>query len=338
MGWEPLVDALHQALKALKVASARLLVAVSGGADSVALLRGLHELARPFDLQLMIAHYQHGLRATAEADAVFVQSLGEVLHIPVILGRADAADVPLTGIEAWARNVRYQFLQTTAEQHACPIVMTAHTVDDQVETVLHHLFRGTGLSGLAGIPRERALSERCRLIRPLTSVWRAEIEAYLASVGQQFCLDETNADLQFRRNWLRHQLLPLIRTAYPEASAAIWRLSQHAAEATETLDSLADSWLNQAIMEAVDELVILDAQVLQDCPDFLLRTVLVRLWTRQNWPRQGMTAESWEQAAHVVRGTVRATHCPGGGEVRRDRDRVAMRGGGILADSAGPAD
>ncbi len=334
MGREPFVEALHSALKALKVASARLLVAVSGGADSVALLRGLHELARPLDLQLIIAHYQHGLRATAEADAKFVQSLAEVLHIPVVLGRADAAAIPLTGIEAWARNVRYRFLQTTAEQHACPIVMTAHMADDQVETVLHHLFRGTGLGGVAGIPKVRPLGERVRLMRPLATVWRAEIEAYLTSAGQSYCVDETNTDPQFRRNWLRHQLLPLIRTAYPEAPAAIWRLSQHAEAATETLDFLADDWLKRAILETSDERVLLDPQVLNECPDFLLRTALIRLWTRQNWPRQGMTAESWEQAACVIRGTLRATHCPGGGEIRRERDRVLVRGGGILAGDA----
>lgn len=334
MGREPFVEALHSALRALNVASARLLVAVSGGADSVALLRGLHELARPLDLHLMIAHYQHGLRDAAEADGKFVQALGEVLQIPVVLGRADTAEVPLTGIEAWARNVRYQFLQTTAEQHASPIVMTAHTADDQVETVLHHLFRGTGLSGLAGIPRERPLGERVRLMRPLANVWRAEIEAYLTSVGQSYCIDETNTDPQFRRNWLRHQLLPLIRTAYPDAPAAIWRLSQHAEAATETLDTLADDWLKRSLLEATEEWVTLDPQVFNQCPDFLLRTALVRLWTRQNWRRQGMTAESWEQAACVVRGTLRATHCPGGGEIRRERDRVLVRGGGVLAGDA----
>jgi tRNA(Ile)-lysidine synthase len=330
-----LVEALNSVLEVHGVAATRILVAVSGGADSVALLRALHELARPLTLELIIAHYDHGLRAAAKADARFVEELGADLGLPVIIGRADPIDIPQTGIEAWARDARYRFLQSTALEQGCSIVMTAHTADDQVETVLHHLFRGTGLAGLAGIPASRLLCDRVGLVRPLLEVSRAQVEDYLCGLNQTYCTDETNTDTQFRRNWLRHELLPRIRAVYPDASSAIQRLSQHAAAATETLENLAAEWLNRAVVEETDAEVVLDPRALVNCPEYLLRVMLVQLWTRRGWPRQGMTAESWEQAAAVVRGTLRAIHCPGGGEVRRVGARVRLRGRGLGADSTG---
>src|SRR5262245_36914671 len=167
------------------------LVAVSGGADSVALARALYQLRAPGEGRLVLAHYNHRLRgAESDGDQAFVEELGRQLAMPVAIGRQDgekerarAGETESAKSEEALREVRYQFLVRTANETGTRYVATAHTADDQVETVLHNILRGTGLAGLAGIPRVRPLAGAATLIRPLLSVTRAEVIDYLASLG-----------------------------------------------------------------------------------------------------------------------------------------------------------
>src|SRR3954468_11588552 len=163
------------------------LVAVSGGADSVALLCGLAALKQgQGEGRLIAAHFNHQLRgAESDEDEAFVRRLARELTVDIEVGSGDVrGGASGDGLEAAARSARYAFLTETARRSGARYVVTAHTADDQVETVLHRILRGTGLGGLAGIPRVRELTPGQALVRPLLSAGRADVTAYLLSLNQ----------------------------------------------------------------------------------------------------------------------------------------------------------
>lgn len=195
----------------------RAAVAVSGGADSVALLRVLLDLRAELGIVLAVAHFNHGLRGEAsQADEAFVAELAKEHTLEFFVGRADVRDHAFTSklsIEAAGRVLRYRWLTELAGEQRFNAVATAHSLDDQAETVLLKFLRGAGTRGLAGI---YPLVERAnvRIIRPLLSVSRTEVETYLESLGQQWREDETNLDRRYTRNRLRHDLLPLLEREF----------------------------------------------------------------------------------------------------------------------------
>ncbi|MEN6451126.1 MAG: tRNA lysidine(34) synthetase TilS, partial [Thermoguttaceae bacterium] len=190
-------------------------VAVSGGCDSVALLRAMVALKTGGAGRLIAAHLNHQLRPDAHADERFVVELCGRLGVPCDVGRVDvgASARGGEGVEAAARRARYRFLEETAGRRGARFVATAHTADDQAETVLHRIIRGTGLRGLAGMSRTRPLGH-ATLIRPLLGVRHAELLAYLESLGQPFREDSSNLDLHFTRNKIRRALLPRLEAGY----------------------------------------------------------------------------------------------------------------------------
>ena len=193
------------------------LVALSGGADSVALLRALQALAYP----VRAFHLNHCLRgAESDRDEAFCRALCAGLGVPLTVERIDvaAARAAGEGIEAAARRIRYARL-TAAAQGAK--IATAHTADDNLETMLFHLVRGTGPKGLAGIPPVRG-----QVIRPLLGVTRAAVEAYLHALGQDYVTDSTNADDAYTRNRIRHEVVPVLRQINPAVSGAAARLAR----------------------------------------------------------------------------------------------------------------
>ncbi len=309
-----LITSVRTSLTAMEVQDQRVIVAVSGGADSVALLRGLLALRDEFSLTLIVAHYHHRLRGDeADADAAWVEQLAVSCGLPFVLGLAPTAtDRHAAGVEARARKQRYAFLKQTAMEQSVSLVMTAHTADDLVETVLHHLFRGTGVAGLRGIPRERLLGDGVRVVRPLLSVSRRDVELYLADLGQPFRTDSTNVDPHYRRNWLRHRLLPAIHEKYPDATAALTRLSRQSAELSAALADWAHRLIDAAVLDATPDTVRLKRSALAGIPRHGQREVFVRLWERQNWPRDRMTAVDWDRAVGLLDGEITATTLPGG--------------------------
>lgn len=314
VGKTSFVTSLRAELSAFMVRGEPVIVAVSGGADSVGLLRGLISLREEFSLGLIVAHYHHRLRGDeADADATWVENLAATHGLPFVLAQAPAATDPhAAGVEARARRQRYAFLKQVATEHAAPVIMTAHTADDLVETVLHHLFRGTGVAGLRGIPRERSFGDGVRVVRPLLSVSRQDVEAYLSDLGQPFRTDSTNADPHYRRNWLRHRLLPAIHEKYPHATAALTRLSQQSAELSAALAEWARRLLDAALLDVTPDTVRLQRSTLLGIPRHVQREVFVRLWERQHWPRDRMTAVDWDRAVDLVDGKLTAATLPGG--------------------------
>jgi len=321
----------------------RVLVAVSGGADSVALLRGLATNSGSGG-DLIAAHYNHQLRGSdAAADEAFLRELCNELGIECVVGHADdevqvihtaredgtvKRDYEPRGSEATWRTMRYGFLSDVARQVGARFVATAHTADDQAETILHRLIRGSGLAGLAGIPRVRELVPGVTLIRPLLDITRREVLAYLAAIGQPFREDATNRDRRFTRNRLRTELLPLLARDYNEGIvSALLRLGTQAAEANEVIATLASELFERCRVVEGAHCVELDCQPLAVAVPLVGREMFVSIWTRRDWPRGEMGYTKWcelHEFAVAGRDGTELT-LPGGILVTRDAARLELR-------------
>ncbi len=221
---------------------ARCLIGVSGGRDSVALLHML--LAAGFK-QLVVCHLDHGLRAEGAKDARFVSDLAKSHGLKPVIAREDIAaraKRERCSIETAAREARYAFFARVARKQDCPRLFLAHHANDQVETFLFNLFRGSAAGGLAGM---RPLTERViggialQIARPLLGVWRDEIDAFISENRLVFREDASNADPHHTRNRLRHQLIPAIELAYGrDVRRAIWRAAEILREEDAFLASL----------------------------------------------------------------------------------------------------
>lgn len=214
----------------------RIAVGVSGGADSVALLRFLAALRPQFGWDLVVCHIHHGLRgAEADRDECFVRALAEQLGLPCAVSRIDAAALALRdhiSVEEAGRMARYAFFAQTAGEGGR--IATAHTLDDSIETVLMNLVRGTGLRGLCGIPRIRG-----NIVRPLLDCTRAEVEDYLGALGQPYCTDSTNLTDDYTRNRIRHDILPRLCELNPNFPGAMARMLPRLAAQQALTDCLA---------------------------------------------------------------------------------------------------
>jgi tRNA(Ile)-lysidine synthase len=216
--------------------SGSLLVAVSGGLDSVALLHLLRFGGTVRSLHA--AHFDHRMRAGSAGDATWVRGLCRAWDIPLVSGVAET--VPRS--EADARMQRYAFLDSALAASGADLLLTAHHADDQAETVLFRLARGTGLHGLGGIPARRG-----RIVRPLLPFTRTELQEYAGSVGLRWREDPTNADLGYARNRIRHVVLPALEAVSAGATARIAQLAQRATEAEAAWAALVESALEQVI-------------------------------------------------------------------------------------------
>lgn len=198
------------------------LAAVSGGADSVCMLHLLVRRAEETGMRVCAAHYEHGIRGEESLrDAAFVAALCERLGVPLTVEHGDVpayAAAQRLGTEEAARELRYKFLADAAARMDCRYIATAHNADDNAETVLFNLARGSGTKGLGGIPAQRG-----NIIRPLITVTRAEIEAYLAANALDHVEDSTNAQDEYSRNLIRHAVMPPLRWINPGFAAAIAR-------------------------------------------------------------------------------------------------------------------
>lgn len=214
----------------------RLCVALSGGRDSVVLLHALRQLNLPVELSAL--HVHHGLSANADAWADFCTSLCRDWGIPLLLHAVQVLRDSGEGLEAAARRMRYQvFAGCDAKWLAL-----AHHRDDQAETVLLNLLRGAGVDGAGGMVAERSHgSFGLRLIRPLLDLPRVAIEAYAAAQGLVWIDDESNADTAFRRNYLRHQIMPRLAARFPGSDAALARAAAHFTEGASLLADFAEA-------------------------------------------------------------------------------------------------
>jgi len=253
-------------------------VAVSGGADSVALLCALHDAVPGLGVSLAVAHLNHCIRGRAsDRDAEFVRKLAARLDIPFVCGKVDVPRLARrTGLsmEMAARQARYSFLVKAARRLKAKVIVTAHTADDQAETVLLKLARGAGPRGLAGIPREITVSG-IRVVRPLLDTRRREIERFLRVRKQDWREDRTNVNTEYLRNRVRHEVIPFLeKKLNPDIRQALVRTADVLRREDEWLEETAGRILEKC---RVDSGSALDISMLKKNPVAARRRV-VRQW------------------------------------------------------------
>jgi tRNA(Ile)-lysidine synthase len=328
-----LVAAVDGALLAaeLPARGETLVVGLSGGADSVALLDALCSLRRRRGFRVVAAHLDHGLRASSGEDARFCASLCEALEVPLRSGRADVRARAVReggGLEQAARRERYAFLRRVAREEGARAIAVAHTLDDQAETLLLRLLRGSGATGLAGMrPLVRDL------VRPLLQVSRPEVLAHLHERGLSWREDPSNADTAHRRNRVRHELLPYLETRFnPRIRAALARTSGLLAEEAEHLRAEALALLASGARPDGPDVVVSRA-ALSQAP-----LAVARVAVREALRRAGGLARVG--AAHVERvlklagrrtGRGRRVPLPGGREARVEKGEIRIGMGAVRA-------
>jgi|694.fasta_scaffold00148_11 tRNA(Ile)-lysidine synthase len=305
-----LPESLHQLWQVEEWCQQRILVAVSGGADSVGLLRALHGLAQDHGL-IHVAHFNHGWRGQdSDDDQQFVSQLCQALRLHCLVGHWSdwaPADAKHSRSEETARQVRYQFLAQKARELGARYIVTAHTASDRVETLLHNLCRGTGLAGACSPTFVRPLDDHLLLVKPLLTCFREDVLNYLQSLKQSYCVDSSNENQEYSRNFLRQSILPSLRQHYGsevdrrllsfsqivEQTVAVeqaiadqyWKLAQDAAEH--------DSFLVREIGKGADQYIVIpQASRLSVAWPVVLQS-LQQAWHRRGWSLQGMSRSHW---------------------------------------------
>ena len=237
-----------------------IVVGVSGGPDSLCLLDGLSKSGYP----VIAAHFDHQLRLESSQDAANVEATVSALGLPFQRGNADVrslAEKTHQSIEEAARHSRYSFLFGLAREQGAQAVAVGHTADDQVETVVMHFLRGSGLSGLRGMQYSTILHQYdpgIPVVRPLLDIWREEIESYCRSHGLQPVYDSSNDTLDFYRNKIRHELIPHLETYNPAIRKVLWRSSAVLREDEKIIEGLIENIFNQCVLNRNESLIEFD--------------------------------------------------------------------------------
>jgi tRNA(Ile)-lysidine synthase len=267
------MDLLHQfrrycAAEQLAQPGDRLLLAVSGGVDSRVLLDLFCQLREDLHLQLAIGHVNHQLRGSeSDEDEAFVKTLAQAAGLTFYSERVEVSTYARThklSLEAAARELRYQALENFRESWQARAIVTAHTLDDQAETVLDHILRGCGLAGLAGMAAQADfyLSTSSKILRPLLPFSREQLEGYAKVRWLQWREDRTNTETRFRRNRLRHELLPLLKTRFnPQIAGSLQRLAAIAASAENYFQAEAETCLQKIVKDQQSDKIILDLEL-----------------------------------------------------------------------------
>jgi tRNA(Ile)-lysidine synthase len=242
-----------------------ILLAVSGGADSMAMLEAMFRLRKGLGVTLGVAHVDHGLRGSSALDCAFVKKQAAMRGLPFHHARVrvrEKARAERRGIEESARDLRYAALLRIAGRHGYSRVATAHTASDQAETVLMRIISGTGTGGLSGIlPVLDGV-----VIRPMLQLSRRDIDAFMKTGGVEHVEDETNADTRYTRNAIRHLLVPLLEERFnPSVVCALARLAENARAVSVHLDFEAEAALSRMTGSGTGRAVVLDRAKLNRC-------------------------------------------------------------------------
>ncbi|MDB6137983.1 MAG: lysidine tils n: trna(ile)-lysidine synthetase [Verrucomicrobiaceae bacterium] len=314
-------------LEPLEGPAKRYLIGVSGGRDSVALLHALH--GQGFH-KLIVCHINHGLRGRASRqDATFVRKLAGRLGLAHEEWKADVAALAVArraSVETVAREVRLEFFAAMARKHRCPRVFLAHHAEDQAETVLMRVLRGTGIGGLAGMAEETPMTvgrTRLMLLRPLLRVRRKEIDAFLEAGGMGYREDATNAEAKATRNRVRNDLLPMISSALGQDVAPMLARLARIARRDDDLLSALSAALAGEVVQADGSLVLTTG--FKAAHAALQHRVMLQWLQAGQVP--GLTHEVIEQAVQLAtqRDPARI-NLPGGLQVRRKAGRLRVAG------------
>lgn len=307
---------LDNGIRRLAPGGGRFVVAVSGGPDSVAMLVGWRRLLQSRDDQLVVAHFDHGLHDRSAEHLQFVHALAKNLEIPFHSARASdrLSDIPGYSVEEAARKARYAFLCQTAKETGSGFVATAHTADDQAETVLLSIVRGTGIHGLAGMPSSRQLEPGVTLVRPMLEVRRSQVLNFLDHMRQSACADPSNQSLEFTRNRVRRELMPLLREKFNiRVDEALLRLSELARATSHFVTKCAEQLLRRAQLRSAPEEVVLREDLLVEADPGLAADAVRLLFIRQNWPRMRLGYAEVQRVLEMLQlGSTAACDLPDG--------------------------
>jgi len=322
----------------LPVAGETIVVAVSGGADSTALLLAIAELKsqQKLHLDVCVAHLDHRLRKSSPKDAKWVSELAARLGFRIVVGRSKVAEdarANSDNLEQAARKARYAFLERTAKRVSANYVLTGHTMDDQAETVLLRLMRGSGGFGLGGMEAVRPLAKNSsvKLVRPLLWARRIETEDYCRHRKTQFLSDEMNDDQTFARVRVRQQLLPLMQSFNNRVVEALSRTATQLREDGTVLFNNSGALLQQAVVsreESGDEsetgAPTLDVKVLAKAPPALRRRALREWLTEARGSARRLEMVHLLAVEKLLEGNAggRVVELPQGGRVRRRKNRL----------------
>jgi tRNA(Ile)-lysidine synthase len=260
----------------------KVLVGISGGPDSVALLLVLSQMTRRFGFSLVAAHLNHGLRGKkSDADEQFAREMANNLKIPFVSKKIDLKSQRRRrkgSLEEIAREERYNYLISVASRRGCKKVAVGHHADDNAETLLMNFIRGSGPKGLGGIPPVRPLKgDDILLVRPLIEVTRDEIIAFLKKEEQDFCIDETNSDTAFRRNKIRHDLVPQIKNDYNPSITAVLN---DTAEVMRSVDEFIESEIQHkmdSVVNKTEDVVSFKQRSIKSIHPFIRKAIIRRV-------------------------------------------------------------
>jgi len=320
----------------LPAANETVVVGVSGGADSTALLLALNELrsASKLATNICVAHLDHKLRPTSGQDARWVSALTAKLGYECVIGRSKVAEIARANndnLEQAARQARYAFLERTAKRKSAQYVLTAHTMDDQAETVLMRLMRGSAGAGLGGMEAMRPLAANSsiKLVRPLLWARRADTESYCRFRKTEYLVDETNSDPALSRVRVRQQLLPLMQSFNNRIVEALSRTATQLREDRAVLFSGADELLQRASVPGEDEegetkAPPLNVKLLANEPPALRRRALRQWLSEARGSARRLEMVHLLAVEKLLEGTAggRTVELPGGGRVKRYKNRL----------------
>lgn len=308
-----------KAVLSADLAGSRLVVAVSGGPDSLAMLYALHRLRDELHLDIHVAHLDHQTRGDdSAADAEFVSTICALLGVECTV---DSQDVPAfqrehrMSLEAAAREARYAFLAQVAKREAAAAIVLGHTSDDQAETIVMNIIRGSGLSGLLGmLPKStrRISGSDITLFRPLLQLSKADTLGYCQALGIRPRIDESNSSREMTRNKIRLELLPMLREFNPEIVASLQRLSQNAEDALAIVNLAVDSAWAQVVKEEKD-CVRIDREGLRTLDEQLRSHLMLRAISKVKREARGIERIHVQDAMKAVLDSPGSLlHLPGG--------------------------
>ncbi len=305
------------------------IVGVSGGADSVALLSVLHGLRKKWNITLTVAHLNHMLRGeAAKREACFVAQRAETMGIPCVAEERDVRGVKIKeggSLQEAARIARYQFFLDVCRRRNAQKIALGHHADDQAETLLMWLIRGTSLKGLAGIPPLRDEI----IIRPLITVSRREIEAYLEEKGLTFIPDSSAGEQHYLRNRIRHQLIPLLQQEYnPRIVATLSRLSELLRGENEALELMVGEIAQKILIAQNEQEMRFSIDHLKQCREELWGRIIKNIVAQLTGSSRGIYFRHIEAVCNLAAGTgpEKTVQLPAGWSVVREYNQLIFTG------------
>jgi tRNA(Ile)-lysidine synthase len=302
-------------------------VGVSGGPDSVCLLDILHELADELKISLIVSHYNHGLRpAEDESETLFVRELAKNLNLPSVTGKAPPSlRKKRASVEERARNARYHFLEKVRVDHRAQKIALGHNLNDQAETIIMRLLRGSGPSGLIGIPPCRDTT----IIRPLIEVERREIERYLNARKLAYVTDSSNLKTDYLRNKIRLELMPLLEQHQPQLAHLLGQTADILRDEDAYLERIGEAWLSREAEREPDNSFRIPISSVLKLPIALRRRVIRQIIGRV---KQNLRRISWDHVESILRLAYSekpqaSIHLPGRLNVKRTYDRLIVSAG-----------